>query len=159
MLFLCVLKLCVPMFFLPSDHQIFVCFFFMLTDRQKPMEEKKKKRLAPILHPLPSAPPPPSCPPVYPPYDHNHQRHQPVTKQKPLTLHCHVHTFFRLLHFLHQQTFDIPLVVFSMHQKRRKENTHRKYLSHTAVGGAPLPYYSYIAFPTKDAIELWHANL
>lgn len=77
--FLCVLKLCVPMFFLLSDHQIFVCFFLCWrTDKNKQTKKKLLRFYTSFPQPHPPTPslneePPP---PHHLAHNYNNQPHQ-----------------------------------------------------------------------------------
>lgn len=77
-LFLCVLKLCVPMFFLLSDHQIFVCFSLCWrTDKNK-----QKKKLLRFYSPFSPLATPQRVPPALNhAHHHNHLPRQAVTKK------------------------------------------------------------------------------
>lgn len=147
------------LFFYVCWSCVYQCFFSWVTIKYLCAslyvdgQTKKKKKLLRFYSPfppptlLPASPPPNPrpCPPPQPPAAPGGY------KQKPSTLHCHVHTFFRLLHFLHQQTFHIPLIVFSMHQKTKTKNIHRKYLSHTAVTSTTTTLLLFI-LPAKEAL-------
>lgn len=124
---------CVYQCFLLSDHQIFVCFSLCWrTDKNK-----QKKKVALILIPLARPPPLPhvESPPTprswTPPTTTTTSRARRLLT-KTINFALSWPHFLDFLHFLHQQTFDIPLIVFSMHQEK-KENIHQKHLSHTAV--------------------------
>lgn len=122
--FMCAEVVCTNVFLL-SDHQIFVCFCLCWrTDKNK---QKKKKSCSDSTPPPPPRPlftpkmkrplPPPPCPPPQAAAASGgcQQNHQLCTVMST--------SFGDFLHFLHQQTFNIPLIVFSMHQKKKTTST------------------------------------
>lgn len=146
MLFFMCAQLCVPMFFLLSDHHIFVCFFlFWRTDKLS----KKKKTKTKKLHRFYTSSPRTLVPSLKrrafllpSTHNHDHEPQQAVTNDNHQLCTVVSTSFSDLCTFLHQQTFDIPLIIFSMHQKKRRGKHPPKILkSSCSYAAPPLCYY------------------
>lgn len=139
--FMCAEVVCTNVFLL-SDHQIFVCFFLCWrTDKNK----QKKKSCSDPTPPFPASPAspqneePPPPPPHQPAHNHNHQSHQAVTNKNHQLCTVMSTSFLDFCTFCTSR-LNIPLIVFSMHQKRGK-HPPKILKSFCSYRAPPLCYY------------------